>query len=523
MKNSKINKNRNHFTEQEIAADENFDSLLKKASVKGGNNKLVVGGVVIGLILVAGLFWLFNTKKGQQSLAENTEISNQQKGALSPVLGDIPKSYYTVNAEKGEDFSFNNTVISIPTHAFIDKNGNIVTGEVEISYREFHNPIDFFLSGIPMTYDSAGVEYHFESAGMFEIYGYQNGEPVKLVKPIEVRLASLHQGDYFNIYQLDTLSGEWTYLSKDTSVVKRSIGVIPQELTDLNKGISELKNKLPSKKSKNGVCIKIDFNAAEFPELASLKEVLFEVDATDKNFSPNLAQKDWDDVKLKKVDDEYVLIFYDKFKPTKIKAKPVLNDGDYLKVMKEYEEKINELKSQSKASKKNNKVYIEVELLSGEAFYIGESEIDEKAERDYNAEYKVERLFMINDFGIFNSDCPMRLPKGKIVEPLFVYKNDSTNSIDGLKFNGVYLVEENKNTLYYLYNYDLISYIPQNKYVIWGIYDGKLCVLSAKEFKQLTFKGKGAYKTEMKMLNEEITSVEQVREFLDLQILFKDV
>lgn len=522
MKNSKLNRNRNPFTEQEIAQDENFDKLLKTAKANKLKKNLIVGGVItLSVLLLVGL--LVFLKPNKVNKEATVEVPETTQGAIKPNLTGIPQSAFTVNAQQGGELVFNNTRIVIPQNAFMDSNGNEILGKVELTYREFHNPIDFFLAGIPMVYDSAGVEYHFESAGMFEIYGFQHGTPIHLAKPIEVKLASLHQGDYFNMYKLDTLTGVWTYLGKDTSVVGNSSASNPQEIANINERIANIEKELPVKKTKNGVCIKIDFNAAEFPELESLKEVLFEVDATDKNFSPDLAKKDWDDIKLKKVEEDYILTFYDKFKPTKIKATPVLSDAAYKKVFTEYELKLKELEKQKKdileTKKRTNVVRSDYIDFTTEDISVSAKE----AERNYKAEYKVERLFMINDFGVYNSDCPMKLPKGKTVEPLFVYKNDTTNKIEKVNFATIYLVEENKNTLYHLYEFDRISYNPNNKYVIWGIYQGKLCVLPAKDFKQLTFKGKGSYKTEMKILNEEITSVEQVREFLNLQKLFKDV
>lgn len=39
------------------------------------------------------------------------------------------------------------TQICIPPAIFVDKHGQLVTGEVEITYVEYRDPIDFILSG----------------------------------------------------------------------------------------------------------------------------------------------------------------------------------------------------------------------------------------------------------------------------------------------------------------------------------------------------------------------------------------
>ncbi|HRD40305.1 MAG TPA: hypothetical protein PLC65_16880, partial [Bacteroidia bacterium] len=70
--------------------------------------------------------------------------------------------------------------IKVPQNAFVNKAGPDIIGDVEIQYREMHDQADIIASGIPMTYDSAGTKYHFESAGMFDIKASQNGEQVFL-------------------------------------------------------------------------------------------------------------------------------------------------------------------------------------------------------------------------------------------------------------------------------------------------------------------------------------------------------
>jgi hypothetical protein len=97
------------------------------------------------------------------------------------------------------------SLITIPKNAFIDSLGNEVTGKVNLSYREFHHPAEIILSRIPMTYDSAGTRYHFESAGMFEIDAKQNGKKLRIAagKSIAVNLASLDTAQTkFNQYYM---------------------------------------------------------------------------------------------------------------------------------------------------------------------------------------------------------------------------------------------------------------------------------------------------------------------------------
>lgn len=124
---------------------------------------------------------------------------------------------YNVSADQGGEIVYaSGTKINIPAGALTDAQGNPVTGNVSLSYREFQNPIDILLSGIPMTYDSGGTVNQFETAGMFELYASQ-GDKELFVKPgakIDVQLASPDAAPSFNFYALNESSKNWDYIGK---------------------------------------------------------------------------------------------------------------------------------------------------------------------------------------------------------------------------------------------------------------------------------------------------------------------
>ena len=190
-------------------------------------------------------------------------------------------------------------------------------GEVELRYREFHDAVDFFVSGIPMTYDSAGVKYQFESAGMMEMLAYQNGRQINMAKgkSINVEMASNYKGTEYNLYKLDTLHNNWSCLGKDkvvseskaiakTDSVKRpSLQQTPEyktietkkeaikkeketAITALTKPAAEPRKPMQVNKEKHTFDIAVE--PKEFPELAVYKGVLFEIGDENKNFSPSL-------------------------------------------------------------------------------------------------------------------------------------------------------------------------------------------------------------------------------------------
>lgn len=132
-----------------------------------------------------------------------------------PVKGlDVFPDVYSYNAMTGTELRYGSgTKISIPENAFEDANGAPVTGNVDITYREFRDPVEIALSGIPMKYDSGGVVGDFESAGMFEINASQNGNEVFLQdgKKIGMNFAVVDTASTFNFYRLDEQKG-WQYI-----------------------------------------------------------------------------------------------------------------------------------------------------------------------------------------------------------------------------------------------------------------------------------------------------------------------
>jgi hypothetical protein len=145
-----------------------------------------------------------------------------------PVKGlDVYPDVYSLNAMTGSQLEYGSgTRISVPPMAFEDANGSPVTGEVNITYREFRDPVDIVLSGIPMQYDSGGVVGDFRSAGMFEMNASQNGNEVFLRegKKVNLKFAVTDTTAAYNFYRLDDQNG-WQYLSNPGSVESDSISV----------------------------------------------------------------------------------------------------------------------------------------------------------------------------------------------------------------------------------------------------------------------------------------------------------
>jgi hypothetical protein len=209
MKNIKINIDKPKPTQEEILAGRNFDAVL--AQYKAAPGKVIkkpfwqTGGFITSVVAVAAtvtIAVLVMSGQGEQNtsdpvnpgVADNNTVlpaddqnKNPQwaptKRRIAPPLADVnvPYQKYKVSAKWGGSILYpTGTRITFQPNSFVDKNGNAVTGNVDVQYREMHDAVDFFLAGVPMEYDSAGRTWQLESAGMIVVAAFVNGEVVYL-------------------------------------------------------------------------------------------------------------------------------------------------------------------------------------------------------------------------------------------------------------------------------------------------------------------------------------------------------
>ncbi|HKC68013.1 MAG TPA: hypothetical protein VKG26_07265 [Bacteroidia bacterium] len=168
MKKYNIKINRPELTKLEIEQGLDFNKVSSSANAKNAGLAKIIGiglGIIIAIII--GVIW-FNNK------TNNNEATEQIKLPTNTNLQDS----FIVNTKKDTILVYKTgSQIKIPANAFVGKNGKEIKGTVKIKYREFHNVGEILLSDIPMTYDSAGKQMYFESAGMFDISANQDGNP----------------------------------------------------------------------------------------------------------------------------------------------------------------------------------------------------------------------------------------------------------------------------------------------------------------------------------------------------------
>lgn len=576
MEKRKTNINRPKISSEEIAGRRDFNSVLnsyqtivKPVSKPFFENVWFITGtsiVAASIIALTAFYRLFNDNGNDKDKTKNSYVyspgedsAGERTAFINPPFKGLNIEYenYIIDAEKGGDLEYKTgSTIRVPKNAFFDENGDLIKGSVEIRYREFHNPIDFIVAGIPMTYDSAGIQHHFESAGMMEILAFQDGKSV-YVNPdnlIAVEMVSEYDGTKYNLYSLDTVAGSWKFEGKD-KVIKPEPDDYEISLSDQLEGdntvlhYNEVENRallerdkkpvVPKKASDDRYRFDLDVDAEEFPELSVYKGMLFEV-ADDSKFNTQFYTIIWEEaalqeakekgrysLKLKKGDEKYNLEVY-----------PVFEGKDYQEALEIYEQKFADYRSRleerkAKEQRKEKelarlmKKRAEENLQKRDEGKGVKNTLEEQRKRLFavNTAYKVRRAFQINGFGVWNCDNPLRFPGEKKLEALFMDKqyrpgknNMGTSGSDKyLRFVNMFLIEKDRNAIFTvdLNNLNKFSYNPDKENMIIGVTtQNHLAVYPFHEFAGVPKKTR-AFTFKMQVYKRQFNTVSEIEELID--------
>jgi hypothetical protein len=565
--NRKINLNRPEVSAEEIAKRKNFDSVLK-ANVKVSKPLIkkpwFLSSIVVATVAIVTTAVLLNKNNVNQTTS-NTTVNDslalekfykteEAKPCIAPPIEglNIPYTTYKVMAENGGTFEFKTgSTFTVPKNAFADQNGTIIKGEVEIRYREFHDMVDVFVAGIPMTYDSAGTQYHFESAGMLEMLAYQNGKEVGMAKDksVTIEMASNDANPKHNLYLLDTVQNNWACLGKDKIVKptkstenfnsdvpvkfnetpeyksietkKEEAKIIKEEkIAALPKVPAEPKK--PAKVNASKFTFNIDVNPKEFPELAVYKGVLFEVGDENKSFTANMYDITWDAATIKsgtKKDVNYLLTLQKGSKKYDLVVYPVFEGKNHETAMKAYQEKFDKHETVLEKRQADEKK-IEVEYLAKVAEYKKnqlELERKWKAAQDeefksLDTEQKVKRVFAINNFGVYNCDNPHAYPTGVVC--IAKLNNDIDKK---LEIYDVFLVEKGLNAMFTYSRNPVVkfSFDPKAKNILWTVEHGKLYYLKPEDFNNFK-NGIGTSEIKMHAVQQKFANAEEMKAFFEI-------
>jgi hypothetical protein len=560
---TKFNLNRPAVPDEEINSHKDFGELVNKFKAESiqkarsdvsflKSKKATYSAIIAGVTVICTVTYFAVFKKDPpKQTANDTIITSQQntsnisqikpnKAFIAPPISklNVPYTSYKVKAEQGAKIVHKQSKIYIPKNAFVNKQGQDIIGDVDIQYREFHDQADIIASGIPMAYDSAGIKSTLESAGMFDIKGFQNGEQVYVnpKKAITVELASNNATDKFNQYVLDTIARNWVYMKRDVLGNKETIGTKKTEEID-RKAINESEKIVEIQKQLNAIPPKIeaekvvytkkvnllpksvqptkpikstegrpqfelDVNYKEFPELEAFKNAVFEVGAENKNYNAKLSEITWSSAEISEGPQKgknYLVTLKLRERVEKLVVYLALTGANYDKAIASYEKKFSEytnLVTKREADEKKLKEEFEAKQqaylaeqkklndeLVRERIKIRQEQDKQFAEQfsTMGNQQRIMRTFQVSNFGIYNSDCPNSMPKGASVNPIYVINNGASFVTP----TTTYLVCHTKNIVYNLYANAPLSYDPEDSYSLCVIANGKMYVCSKELFSAL--------------------------------------
>ena len=412
----------------------------------------------------------------------------------------IPFTSYSIdNEEETQYIAPSGTRLNIPARAFQTAEGEAVKGKVNIRFREMTDYVDFFLAGIPMMYDSAGIEYHLASAGMIEVYAEQDGHRLELRHdkaisvelPAKIQTHSLISPPEYNLYKLNPEKRRWEYRGKGELEIKKSQlqmfdkdHPLYTEQEKLKKQIAALQSfreediqqlersyPLPAKPLKpvqpdeNQLVFDLNFRLpgqdqpafAKHPELQKLQEaygqVLWQLSPGQTAAEEQLNQH-WQNAELEKVNErDYLLSLFREDNRLELLITPVVPQSDYAKAMERYRQRLQtyetarkerdarlaQQKSEllDKYSKEEQKL---VEKLETQIQQLAQNQPESLANNTIQTTPVVNR-FHIDELGIWNCDRPIR-PQMVAFKANFILPDGSP-----LENTTLYLADKSRNTL----------------------------------------------------------------------------
>ncbi|MEM9888939.1 MAG: hypothetical protein AAF849_23805, partial [Bacteroidota bacterium] len=456
-KNYDIKFNSPKLSSERINSHKDFDALLASFEQKKPPKKnrmfirqmtWVSGAIAAALIGI--VFW-FNRSSVDvvEQYQEKATAYFKEQSFINPPFENIRPSFasYTVNSTDGGTYEYGkNSKLIVPTAAFQDESGQVIEGDVNLYYREMHDPVDFFLSGIPLTYDSAGFSYTLESAGMIEIYAEQDGKRVRMVpgKTIDIELASeinmpfLSVPPKYNIYKLDTEARNWVYqevdrisvlasesMSNDPAIAafENQIKIIEdkakQAIADIEQQIPEpIMPQRPQQRNSDLPSLELDFldsfgSSAEADAIREKYEgAIWQLSAKSPAVPADAASEEWEDFELKAQGEGlYQLSLIKSGRRLELLVEPVLLDGQFAAALAQYEEDM--LAYEQAVAKRKDALASEMERVESEKVaQIANirADLQQSQEAFVNTspsqKQKVVNYFKASSFGIWNCDRP---------------------------------------------------------------------------------------------------------------------
>jgi hypothetical protein len=550
---------------KDIEKYKDFDGLLERYQKENKGQTLrrllwtasSLAAALAGWFLLTGLP-LFSTYEEQ---AAAYFVNQPYIAPPFPQTLEKDFSRFSINASQGGILTGSNgTRLHVPSEAFQDESGNAIQGEVAIRYREMHDFVDFFLAGVPMSYDSAGTTYQLESAGMMEIYAEQNGKRLQMRpgRAIEVELVSevsvtrTEELNEYNIYRLDTTQRNWVFedtgriiivetffpeLDEDHPLctVQESFQIELAALESAERlALSDLERELalppaPLRPQRhNGTDFVFDFDLSALlqdPQAHSLSDEQLGLlrDGTLWQLHPNetidrtrLARQ-WEDVQLQPINNrDFRLTLLKGGEQLSVVVNPVLSGDDYEQALTQYE--INRANYDQLATRRQELMRFRQDSIRAH-FAEERNQLDTRydeawasAESKYPPiRHKVINRFKATELGIWNCDRPLT---PEMAEVKARFRDEEGRA---LRNRIGYLVDNSRNTItrFYTGRIAKLPIDPESDQLIWMLTDEqKLAVCRPDATRQFYADADNSPTLVMDVIDRPMRSEADVREAL---------
>jgi hypothetical protein len=497
-------------------------------------------------------------------LAEQPFIDQPIESLAEPAFAN-----FRVDTDKGGVYQYpSGSKLVVPAAAFANDYGQLIGGEVDVFYREMHDYVDFFTSGIPMRYDSAGNAYQLESAGMIELYAEQDGQRVQLAvgKKIDVELASeiliradqLNAPPRYNVYFLDTLINQWRYQDIDqlqliadgqtmaNDPYQKEKNTLLSELQAIEDSresrLSALESSIPTpvkplrpvQANGDRPTLELNFldgsvqvedsrNGQVQSELAQLQQmyqnVIWQISEDSPAYDTRAFAVEWESVSIRAINNrDYELTLIHPKNQVTLIVSPVLMGEDYQNALNRYSEELTTYQKtmaqrEARLSEEREAIIetAEQEKQAAMASY-DEAIAGEESTRDLQhlVRRKVMNRFKADKLGVWN--CARPVPVS--TQPLKAkYKDQYGNTYQKEK---MYLVDKSKNTIYQFYSgSEVVEGLNQNAdNLIWVVTpDNEIAVLRSAQLRRINQKPGKPATLEMEVLGQP-ADAREAREML---------
>lgn len=489
----KIIKDREFPTSEQINKHQNFDALqgnysaVQKLLLKKG---IIWSSAVVGIVGVAGLVYMFVGKDPVKTTANaDGEIPKKVEACVTPPIAGqkMPYAIYRISAKDGGILNYpNGSAITIPANAFKHKGGEQVSDSVDVKYREFHTPLDIFLSGIPMEYDSAGLVRTLESAGMIEVRAFDGGKELVLNEqtPINVKMATTSDDPKFNLYELDTVNKNWIYKGKDKiETPQQGKAVQPKHILDQKTETLENTIKPMMASPDKFIIKKFTYDKNEFPELAAYDNVLFEV--TGHNFKEKYYSINWKKIIVENgaTKGNYIVKLIKADTTIAVEARPVFAKENYEAALQKFEAahktaaQANQAKNiqEQKAVNKVNKelaTYNPKQIVQAALGIVGIS-----------ARF---RGFEVRSMGYHNID----FPTPPILSYAYKMMDNSARNTKNIQsepkpFNDIYVATKGINTVFRFKRGEPVRCNPDRDNLMWTVKNNQIAFFRIGDYSKL--------------------------------------